>query len=229
MGRLSYLLPLSAVVLLAADIPSWTSKPVTQWDDDDARQVLEASPWAKIVEVQQVRNLSPDERRDSGDWDAGIGPSIGLEGTGVFGPELEAEAIARAHQRQDHGSVIVRWESSPVRAAEFKLGLTNPVEGADSYYAILVYNIATPTRWNTANELKRIAFLKRDKKKDLKPVRVEIRQRPDGKANVMYLFRRSDEITRKDRNLRFVAQIGRLFVSQFFFPEDMQMDGRLEL
>ncbi len=230
MGRLRFLLPVFATLLAAADAPSWSTKPISEWTDDDAREVLDSSPWVKSVTVQQVRNLSPDERREGGDWDAGIGPGVGLAGTGILGPEEQAEALARAHQRQNLGSVMVRWESSlVVRSAQSKLGLPSAAQNTDDYYAIAVYDIPTPTRWNTANELKGIAFLRRDKKKDLHPARVLIERHTGGKATVVYLFRRTQEITRKDRTLRFVAQIGRLFVSQFFFTEDMVVDGRLEL
>jgi hypothetical protein len=44
-----------------------------------------------------------------------------------------------------------------------------------------------------------------------------------------YLFARTAEITKKDCNVRFVAQIGRLFLSQFFFPEEMEFQGKPEL
>lgn len=39
-------LPLAAV-LLAAGVPSWKEKAVSQWDADDAKQLLADSPWVK--------------------------------------------------------------------------------------------------------------------------------------------------------------------------------------
>jgi hypothetical protein len=51
----------------------------------------------------------------------------------------------------------------------------------------------------------------------------------NGLATFVYLFPRSVEITKKDRSLAFVAQIGRLFISVNFFPDDMRLDGELEL
>jgi hypothetical protein len=77
--------------------------------------------------------------------------------------------------------------------------------------------------------LKDIAFLKREKRKDLKPSRVVVVPRPDGLETFVYLFPRSIEITKKERSLIFVAQIGRLFVYLNFFPEDMQLQGELQL
>jgi hypothetical protein len=44
----------------------------------DAKLVLADSPWAKKVELDQVWNLSEFKRRDSGNWEAGIGPTVGF-------------------------------------------------------------------------------------------------------------------------------------------------------
>jgi len=52
--------------------------------------------------------------------------------------------------------------------------------------------------------------------------------RDNGLISVVYLFPRSAGITRDDSNVRFAAQIGRLFVSQVFFPEDMQFQRKTE-
>jgi hypothetical protein len=125
---------------------------------------------------------------------------------------------------------VVRWESAqPVRAAEQRAGETGVPTLDTNHYAIVVYDILAPKRWNLASELKGIAYLKRDAAKDLRPSRVEILRQADGKATVVYLFPRSKEITKKDVRLGFVAQIGRLFVSQFFYTSQMQIDGQLEL
>jgi len=48
-------------------------------------------------------------------------------------------------------------------------------------------------------------------------------------ATVVYLFRRSVEITRKDQRVEFVAQLDRLFLAQFFIVEEMSLGGKLEL
>jgi hypothetical protein len=136
-----------------------------------------------------------------------------------------------AHRlRNDLGNVVIRWESAlPIRAAEQKAGEVGAPAWEGSYYAIAVYDVQPPYRWNLANELKGLAFLKRDKKKDVKPARVQVIPRDNGLVTVVYLFPRTAEITKRDSNIRFTAQIGRLFISQFFFPEDMQFQGQPEL
>jgi hypothetical protein len=74
-----------------------------------------------------------------------------------------------------------------------------------------------------------IAYLKRYGKRDLKPSRVEILRGEDGLATVVYLFRRSVEITRRDGNVEFLAQIDRLFLEQYFNVEEMRLMGQFEL
>jgi hypothetical protein len=223
------LLPFAAVLLLAAN-PSWKDKPVSAWDQQDGKQVLTDSPWVKLVMPQYVRDLSPDERVQGGNFEEGRGGGVGLAGLGIFGPTKEAEARARAHAKPPAGTVAVRWESAdPVRVAEEKTGETGAPILDTAHYAIAVYDIAAPSRYNLENELKGIAYLKRDKKKDLKPSRVEILRQVDGLSTVVYFFPRSVEITRKDGWVTFVAQIGRLFVTQAFSVEEMQLRGKLEL
>jgi hypothetical protein len=168
---------------------------------------------------------------------AGIPPYVGvfwldLSGlAGVFGSNSEEAAIGRAlRMRLDLGTVVVRWESAlPVRAAEQKVGEMGMPASVADYYTIAVYDVRPPFLWNLASELKGDAFLKRNHKKDLKPSRVEILRHDDSNlVTVVYLFPRSAEITKKDGSVQFAAQIGRLFVSQFFVLQDMQFEGKPE-
>jgi hypothetical protein len=224
------LLPFAAIILFAAD-PSWKGKPVSQWTDQDAKQVLADSPWVKNVTPVWLRDLSPFERRDGGDMNEGIGKGIGLAAViGVFNTETEEEAIARAHAKPRPDPVVVRWESAlPVHIAEQKAGETDVPALTGDDYAIAVYGIPLPKRYNLNAELKGLASLRRYQKKDLKPSRVEILRKDDGKATVVYLFPRKLEITKKDGGIQFVAQIGRLFVAQYFYTEEMQIHGELEV
>lgn len=228
---------LSAAVLCAAfwlggDLrgqeADWRSKPIEQWNAEDARQVLADSPWVKHVTPERLRDLSPDERRNGGNMQAGIGKGVGFAGLGVLGPRREAEALERAHARPAPDAVVIRWESAPVRAAEAKAGETLFALD-EAFYAVAVYGIPVPRRWNLARELKSVAYLRRYQKKDLKPARVEIRRGENGRATVVYLFRRSAEITKRDQSVEFVAQIDRLFVEQYFNAGEMRFRGALEL
>jgi len=157
-----------------------------------------------------------------------MGKGVGLAGIGLLGSRREAEALARLNAKPGPDPVVVRWESDPVRAAELRALETTPAVN-DACYAVVVYGIPLPRRWNLAAELKSVAYLKRSGKKDVKPSRVEIQRREDGLATVVYLFRRSVEITRKDQRVEFVAQLDRLFLAQFFNVEEMSLMGKLEL
>jgi hypothetical protein len=226
----SCVLAFAVITLLAAgDDPSWKTKSISEWDAQDANALLTDSPWAKKVDLEQVRTLSGSERRDGGDFNAGAGRGVGLAGTGVFGSYEEVTATRRAHAQPDLGTVVVRWESAlPVRAAEAKAGDSEAPSWEGDYYAISVNNVPPPAHLSMSI-LKEIASLQRDKKKDMKPSRVVVIRRGKGLITVVYLFPRSVEITKKDPEIRFTAQIGRLFVSKFFFPVEMQFDGQPEL
>jgi len=230
------LLAIASVVLLSGEDPSWKGKSIPQWDDQDAKQVLADSPWVKSVKLERVRDLSKFERRDGGNMSAGIPPYVGsfwfdLSAlAGIFGSNGESPEVELARSLLPSlGNVVVRWESAlPVRAAELKAGEVGVPAWQGDYYAIAVYDVTPPFRWNLAKELQGLAFLERGKKKDLKPSRVQILPHDNGLVTAVYLFPRSAMITRNDSTVRFVAQIGRLFVSQFFFPEDMQFQGKTE-
>src|ERR1700685_765220 len=119
------LLLLAACFLSGEDTPSWKTKPVEQWNGEDAKQILADSPWVGRANLQVIPDRSPAERRDSGDWDAGAGEGLGLAAlleifSGGRGME---QAVERAHHKPNPGTVAIRWESAmPVRTAEAKLG-----------------------------------------------------------------------------------------------------------
>jgi hypothetical protein len=218
----------SAQLPPAAGSP-WKEKPISQWNKEDAAVVFSASPWVKYETPQRVPDSTNEAvRRDSGDWQAGRVQGLGL--AALLYPGRAAEARKRALVKPAPETVVVRWESAlPIRDAEQKIGMTNVPLGDENHYAIVVYGIPILDPPNRVQELKDIAFIQRDKKKNLKPSSVKIFRLGDGTANVVYLFPRSIEITKKDGRVRFIAQIGRLFLAQDFYTEEMQIRGTLEL
>lgn len=222
------LLLVVAAFLSAEDSPSWKTKPIGQWDNEDAKQLLVDSPWVGHATLQWIRDRSPAERRDGGDWDTGIGQRFGLAQLEMFNANSMAVAIELAHFKPTPGTVPIRWESAlPVSTAEAKLGESTASPDKD-WYAITLYDVPLPGSWS-AVKLKRLAYLRRANKPDFKPSRVEILRHENGKATITYLFSRSEEISRKDRSIIFVTQIDRLFVTQFFYPGTMEIQGQLEL
>ncbi len=220
----------AASALTAAFDPSWNDSPLVQWSTDDAKQFLAESPWVKTVQLDKVRNLSIFERRDGGDFNAGIPSGFGIATLGILADWRDIEAAEHDYAVARLGTVAVRWASAlPVRAAEMKIGETDLSRWTADYYAIAVHDVRPPFHWNLANQLKGVASIRRNMKKDFRPARVVVLPEAGGLVTVVYLFPRSIEITKKDKTLAFVAQIGRLFISASFFPADMRLEGQLEL
>jgi hypothetical protein len=119
-----------------------------------------------------------------------------------------------------------------VRLAELKAHVIEPPTLEGDGYQIAVYGIPGPSfkgdPRKLGDPLKETAALKREGKKDVKPVRVEVFQRPDGLA-VVYLFPLSAELSMKDEHVQFEALIGRISVAHTYTIKEMQFLGRLEL
>jgi len=230
MRKYCLLLAVASLAAVAADNPAapWRKKPIAEWNEEDAKQVLTDSPWIKISHLENLPDLPQAARREGGDWDAGVGKGVGIAGTGILGPRRAREARERAHKKPDQGSVLVRWESAvPVHAAEVKLGDMDGPKWQTKYYAIAVFDVPVPPHWRS-EELKGIAFLKRYQKKDFKPSRVEVLRNEDNEVDVVYYFSRSQELTKKDVTVVFQAQIGRVVVSQPFTVDEMVFQGNQE-
>ncbi len=229
----------SATQLVAAD-PVWQSKPAAQWTEDDARQILAKSPWTRETRATITRRLTEDQLREGGQ----MGQPTGVGNAGVdpkgSGPKVSPNVFTgaggddRSLRSLPQGITLkIRWESAlPVRLAELKAHEADPPTLAGDGYRIAVYGIPPgnykddPKR--LGEPLKDLAALKREGKKDVKPVSVEVFREDDGMVAV-YLFPLSAEITPKDGQVQFSAQIGRIVVFQNFVLSQMQFMGKLEL
>ena len=228
------------VPLIAAD-PSWKNKPAALWTEEDARQVLTDSPWAKEIQASIARRLDEDELREGGQM--GQPHGIGYDGVDPkgSGPKLPATVsdvftgkASRGTRSTVRGTTVrIRWESAlPVRIAELKAHELEPPTLEGDGYRIAVYGIpggyfkADPKK--LGDPLKSEAVLKREGRKDAKPSLVEVFLRSDGWA-VVYLFPLSAEISPKDRQIEFSAHIGRIVVMQPFDLAAMTFQGKLEL
>jgi hypothetical protein len=243
------LLPISMALVAAEDQP-WKGKQVAEWNEDDAKQVLSDSPWAKTTKPTIERSAQNSQRRSGGGM--GRGGGIGMGGVGIGLPGMGRRGGmggpggggypggGRRGGTDDPGTdynepptLMVRWESAfPVREAELKARDTSAPTLDTDHYAIAVYGVpsrmASGDSQSLAKKLKKQAAIKRDGKKDLKPSGVQVLQREDGPV-IVYLFPRSKEITRQDKRIEFGAQIGRLQLTQSFYVDDMNYQGKLEL
>ena len=237
---------LLAFSLLAADEPAWRNKPIADWTDDDAQQVLKDSAWIKRVTPTVNRpNRQPGAgggRRGGGISLGGIGLGYpgggtgrrGGYGSGYPGGGYPGGGGGDSETRSSTPPTLtLRWESAlPIRSAELKARDINAPTLDEDHYAIAVYGVPRGMvggdSKTLSDQLKKDAALKRDGKKDLKPSSVDVLEREDGPV-VVYLFPRSKEITREDKRVEFDAKIGRLEFTESFFPEDMTYLGKLEL
>jgi hypothetical protein len=233
-GQVFWLFTLSAALAMAADV-AWKAKEINQWSEEDARQVLTDSPWARSTIGIISRLQTEDERRDGGKMgqDHGVGFD-GVDEKGATPSRLETLRGAVDPRRSSQPiRLIVRWESAlPIRAAEIKASVVEPPTVEGDGYRIAVYGVPggyfKKDSKSLGNPLKKEAALKRAGKKDVKPTSVEVFQREDGLV-VVYLFPLSAEISRKDELVEFDAQIGRIGVVQQFNIKEMQFQGNLEL
>jgi hypothetical protein len=163
----------------------------------------------------------------------GGGKSVGLENLQlaslVGGGEHHSNSTTK---KQSY--LTIRWESaSPVRAAESKLLDPNAPGWDGEYYAIAVYGVPIDAgRLDEAGQsadLKKRAVLKRDGMKDVSAAKVEITSSGAGLATVLYLFPRARAIAPDEKRIEFAAEFGPIYVAQYFYPKDMQFQGKLDL
>src|SRR3984957_13209933 len=220
----------------AAPAERWRNKAIASWTEDDARQVLERSPWAKMTVAGIARRQSEDERRAGGNMGQPTG--VGFDGIDDkrVRPVLPQNVFVPAPTSPSKAQLIrllVRWESAlPVRAAELKAREAQPPTLSDDGYLIAVYGVpftdAKGDPVSLARDFKESAFLKREGKQNVKPLSVEAFELEQSVV-VVYRFPLWAEIGKRDTQVEFIALIGRLEVSQTFNVEEMQFQGKLEL
>ncbi len=229
----------ASVSLIAAD-PVWKSKPAAEWTAEDARQILAGSPWAVQVRAVVTRRLTEDQLREAGQM--GQPGGVGNEGVDPegSGPKVSMNIFSGAggddrSRRSLPQSIALqlRWESAlPVRIAELKSRAPDVPMADGEGYRIAIYGIPGGGFKGEPKELgkplKGLAALRRDGKKDVRPVSADVFQ-TEGGVVVVYLFPASAEIGQKDGQIRFEAQIGRIIVAHTFKLSEMEFMGKLEL
>ena len=235
----SLCLVLAAVHLIGAD-PVWKTKPADQWTEEDAKQVLDKSPWARQIGAVITRRLTEDQLREAGQMGQPrtVG-NVGVDPKGS-GPKISPDVFSgpggddrSPRSRPQPITLKLRWESAlPIRLAELKSHEVEPPTLQGDGYSIAVYGVpggdfkGDPTK--LGEPLKSLAALKREGKKDVRPIAAEVFVR-ENSVVVVYVFPLSAEISRKDRQIRFEAQIGRIVLAQDFDLSEMEFVGKLEL
>jgi hypothetical protein len=225
---------LFAAALFSAAGPSWSNKPVEQWNEQDAKQILSASPWVKKITPALLPNVSEEARRQSGRMGGGQGQGVGLTALGPSAVTGVGSGEPSRKRRRGLGPVEVRWESArPVRIAEKTAGEDDPPSWQGDMYAIAIYDVPglDVDQKGLAAELKHAALLKPGGKgkKELRPAEVQLLPQEGDFTTILYLFPRSVEITPLDEHVEFWARFGRLTITQNFSLREMLLQGKLEL
>lgn len=220
--------------------PGWKTRPVPQWTEEDARQLLAASPWAREITAVVTRRLTEDQLREGGQMGQprgvgnegvdpkGSGPKVSLNVlTGGGGDDRSPRSFSRPIK------LNLRWETAlPIRIAELKSHEIEPPTLEGDGYRLAVYGIPIADLQGDPQKLgeplKNLASLKREGKKDVRPIRVEVFRRENDMV-VVYLFPLSAEISKNDRTIQLDVHIGRIVVSQSFALEEMEFLNKLEL
>jgi len=210
--------------------PVWKDKLIAEWTAGEARQVLTDSPWAKPVTPSASGAAAGGQQR-VGMGAGGVG--IGGMGMGRHGGRGRGSIGAAGADAGPMPALTLRWASAmPTIAAELIAREVNAPSVDESQYAIAVYGLPGRMIHGDPNkmggELKKHAAIKREGKKDMKPSSVEVLMHDEGPV-ILYLFPRSNEITREDQQLDFDAEIGGLKLAQSFIPGEMVYQGKLEL
>jgi hypothetical protein len=211
------ILAFSTLVLAAPD-QAWKVKPITDWTEADARDVMTDSPWAKTVVATFDDKASPASaaRLD-----------VGKRGFNGRGGQGKAPVPTRAPR------LVLRWESAlPMREAELKARDTGAPDIEEGYFAITVYGLPRGTVTDDSKQmggiLKKQAVLRRNAKKDVRPASVQIVLHDDGPV-LVYLFEKSDDFNWRDHNIEFDAQVGQWKFTQSFSTDEMMFHGELAL
>jgi hypothetical protein len=216
--RPQYLILLCASILSAGE-PLWQAKPTAEWTPDDARQVLNDSPWARRVTPALLPRVGEDQLR--------MGGQLGGANIGLTKKRGGKKGIGQPVP------LVVRWESAlPVSTAALKVHETVFPDKSSDYYIVTVGDVpgvATGYQRSLPTQLKQTAYLKLHGGKEIHPSRVEIVSLGHSVVRIIYLFPRSTELGADDGQVGFVAQIGRLFVAPVFDTAEMHFLGKLEL
>jgi hypothetical protein len=221
------LIPTLWPALLAGD--GWRRKPPEQWTEEDAREVLTDSPWAKRVKVRYLE--SPGRSGSSTQWPVpgrnpgGTTPPIGGPPVGGGGGPGGVRTASE---------IVVRWQSAPaVRLAFSKLGIDDPPGLQRAGDAHVIAALAVPEMGpdmrdaddsSLLNRLRDGARLLVGNKRSVIPERVRVAQTTEG-LMVFFIFPKNELGPLPDEKLKLVARIGSAQISADFKPGNMKLKG----
>ncbi len=236
--RRTFLFGAGAAPLFAAGF--WKKKKFPDWTEEEVRQMLSDSPWAKPVRVT-VRVDSPPDRGPVTWKDLGI-PGSGGTPT-VPGGSPVGGIGAPPKKKQVHAAVTIRWASAlPVKQAQMvrKYGAEAQssfearrfLERQESHYIIEVIGLPPILAYRgadfLADQLKRSSMLIPRGKKPILARYVEIP--PFGAyLSITYRFPRTTPIVLADKEVEFFTDAGMVKLKKKFSLPSMLFEGGLAL
>lgn len=201
----------------------WEEKDPKDWTDDERKQILTNSPWAREATVKYNAGAS------------GIG-MMGMGGTGRRGGRMTPGQGAPVDNKGDAPlptkyDSLVRWESAlPVREAR----KTKSGDDLAANYIICVAGdlpmLGRASDDETDEEYaQRLDMLKQYTMLEKKGGPIYLMRVGYSKDGALFYFERNDLITVHDGSVTFVTKLGPLDVKCKFGLKEMVYRGKLEL
>ena len=221
------------LALIAGD-EGWQKKPPDQWSQDDVRQILNDSPWARRGKVRYM-DVAPARTGGTqplpGPFPSPGGGPLGIPGGGQ--PRSQGPGGVRTGS-----DVLVRWQSASVVQQAFKrAGLQQPPgsELAEANYLIAVVGMPDlGTGFNDADDsqvqsrLRDGARLFVGNKRSIIPTRVRAAILDNG-WTIIYVFPRSEVGPLSEEKVKLLARVGPAQFSAEFKTREMEFGGKPDL
>ncbi len=202
----------------------WNQKKPEDWTDDERKELLTRSPWAREAVIKyndSVGGLGSEQQRSRG---------VYRRGTAQGNPGTTEPGGGRNYH------AIVRWESAlPIREANRNQSKDDP---AANYILNVIGDVPMLGRQSNdeteAEFQQRMDMLKQYTKLEKKGdpiylVKVSYQKGPPATSGTLFYFERNDLITVHDGTVTFVTKLGPLDVRCKFTPKEMLYLGKLEL
>ncbi len=218
----------------------WEGKEFSAWSKKEIKQMLTKSPWARTVTIPSGGIPTPNVNVEGGSGlpkrvapGSTIGPTIIM--TVRWCSALPIKQALAAHR---FGSKAQEDEDLKREETHYTIGLTGATEalfsGAGSE------SEPNPDPWKAITaRLKADSILKISGREPIQAVEIQLRNSPDldvvdareggEQPEILVMFRRSQAITLKDKQVEFVTRVDRQKVKRKFKLKDMVYNGELTL
>jgi hypothetical protein len=209
-----------AALLLAMDLwagDPWEQKSYQLWTENDVRKILNESPWAKHIEVEdgRARHAGMESPEDGGTSEGDAGEESGEGGSrGEDNERGRITFVLRWASSRTMRQAWVRGEVLQKRISETDIEKFLPPPSDDSQLLIVGRDMRLFERLDEAT-LRAKSFLLRSKSKQrIGPSVVQIVRLPNGKIKgILFRFPKELLISQStpsidDNDLKFVTQAG---------------------